>query len=153
MGGPRKRAFFVTIVSFFIFLYETHNFYMTTLVENDLGSFYVNNPDVTFNAASVKLWLKSQYSQELEGPYSALSVDQNDRYAKINVAFPADWDQNHKNGFYTYYIGQGTGANPDILFYQDIVKIITEPGGDAGEVEYISTNEDRESDVYYRPNY
>ncbi len=126
---------------------------MTSLVENNIGSFYINNPTLTMNVATTNVWLKSQYSQEIEGPYDTTSIEQTDRYAKVNVVFPNGWDEAHKNGFYTYYIGKGDGTYPDIIYHQDIVKIITEPGGGAGEVEYISTNEDRESEVYYRPNY
>ena len=126
---------------------------MTTLVENNAGIFYVNDPKVTFSKVTTKVWLKSQYSQEIEGPYDPEGISQNDRYAKITVTFPERWDESHYNGFYTYYIGQGSGTTPDIIHHQDIVKIITEPGGGAGEVEYISTNEDREAEVYYRPNY
>jgi hypothetical protein len=126
---------------------------MTTIVQQDRGDFYVNEPTVTFNTATTKLWLRSEYSQEYEGPFDVTLITQTDRYAKLIVAFPADFDVNHKNGFYTYYIGQGSDAQPDLIFNQDIVKIITEPGGAPGEDEYISTNERRKADVYYRPNY
>lgn len=126
---------------------------MTSLVENNIGSFYINNPTLKLNDATTSVWLKSQYSQEIEGPYDATSIQQTDRYARVTVVFPNRWDEEHKNGFYTYYIGYGDGKYPNIIFHQDIVKLITEPGGDLGEVEYISTNEDRESEVYYRPNY
>ena len=49
----------------------------------------------------------------------------------------------HKNGYYSWTIGS----------YGDIVKIITSPGGGSGEVEYISSNENREAATYFRPNY
>ena len=153
MKGHLRVAFLFTITCVFIFLYEIHELYMTTLVENNIGSFYVNDPSLTMNQATTKVWLKSQYSQEIEGPYSAADISQTDRYARVTVTFPNGWDESHYNGFYTYYIGQGDGTYPDIIFHQDIVKIITEPGGGNGEVEYISTNEDREAEVYYRPNY
>lgn len=126
---------------------------MTTTVQLNRGDFYVNNPTITFSTITTKLWLRSEYSQEYEGPFDVTLITQTDRYAKLIVEFPNDWDENHKNGFYTYYIGQGANTQPDIIYTQDIVKIITEPGGGAGEDEYISTNERREADVYYRPNY
>jgi len=126
---------------------------MTTTVENDIGTFYVNDPLERYSIIDTKLWLKSQYSQTIEGPYDITSTAETTRYARFTVNFPTGWDEEHKNGFYTYYIGQGTGEYPNLIYHQDIVKIITDPGGDAGEKEYISNNENREADVYYRPNY
>ena len=55
----------------------------------------------------------------------------------------ADSEDKHYNGFYTWTLGT----------YSDIVKIITVPGGDLGEVEYISSNENREAEVFYRPEF
>jgi len=126
---------------------------MTTTVENDIGLFYVNDPLERYSIIDTKLWLKSQYSQTIEGPYSIASTEETTRYARFTVNFPTGWDEEHKNGFYTYYIGKGAAAQPDIIYHEDIVKIITDPGGEAGEQEYISNNETRKADVYYRPNY
>ena len=123
---------------------------MTTTVENDIGLFYVNDPLERYSIIDTKLWLKSQYSQTIEGPYSIASIEETTRYARFTVNFPTGWDEEHKNGFYTYYIGKGAAAQPDIIYHEDIVKIITDPGGDAGEQEYISNNETRKADVYYQ---
>ena len=113
---------------------------MTTTINGSTATFYINNPGTITGEFS----LKSQYSQEVVQSGNGYSiVTQNDRYAEIVVDFPADFKDQHMNGYYTWSIGA----------YSDIVKLITQPGGDAGEVQYISNNEDREADVYYRPNY
>ena len=113
---------------------------MTTTIIDTNATFYINNPGTITGSFS----LKSQYSQEVVYTTSNYSVDvTNDRYATITVTFPADFKDKHANGYYTWSIGD----------YSDIVKIITVPGGDSGKVEYISNNEDREADVFYRPNY
>lgn len=137
---------------------------MTTTIDGSTATFYINNPELTsdtlWNTApdnwevEAQNWetigtdaefnLKSQYSQEIVLANAAYSiVVQNDRYAKIVVDVPADFKDTHQNGWYTWSLGD----------YSDIVKIITQPGGDIGKVEYISNNEDRDAEVYFRPNY
>ncbi len=113
---------------------------MTTTITGTTGIFYINNPGTITGDFS----LKSQYSQEVIYTVSGYDVEeQNKRYAKIVVPFPADFKDKHYNGYYTFCFG-------DLC---DIVKIITQPGGDTGKVEYISSNEDRDAEVFYRPNY
>lgn len=113
---------------------------MTTTIEGSTATFYINSPSTITGDFS----LKSQYSQEVIYTTSNYSVaTSNDRYAKIDVTFPVDFKDKHYNGYYTWSIGN----------YSDIVKIITAPGGDDGKVEYISNNEERDAEVFYRPNY
>ena len=115
---------------------------MTTTITADHGYFYVNNPPTYTMTGDFSL--KSQYSQEVIYTTSGYSVEeQNQRYAKIRIPFPADFKDKHYNGYYTWSLGD----------YSDIVKIITQPGGDTGKVEYISNNEERDAEVFYRPNY
>lgn len=117
---------------------------MTTVIKNTTGTFFINNPaPVQSNADFV---LKSQYSQKVVLTVPSTDWDlitDNDRYSQIDVTFPADFKDTHQNGYYTWTIGD----------YSAIVKIITQPGGGYGEVEYISSNDEREADVYFRPNY
>ena len=132
-----------TTLLVFIFLSRNTYFNMTTTISGITGTFYINNPpsDATINDPFT---LKSQYSQEVIYTVSGYDVqEQNERYAKIVVPFPADFKDKHYNGYYTFCFG-------DLC---DIVKIITQPGGDTGKVEYISSNEDRDAEVFYRPNY
>jgi len=117
---------------------------MTTVINSTTAKFYINNPGVIDSNAS--LVLTSQYSQKVA--LTITSADwtfgtQNSRYAEIIATVPATFKDKHKNGYYTWTIGS----------YGDIVKIITSPGGGSGEVEYISSNENREAATYFRPNY
>lgn len=113
---------------------------MTTTISDSTATFYINNPGTITGDFS----LKSQYSQEVIYTTSSYTVTtSNDRYAQIVVDMPADFKDKHYNGYYTWSIGG----------YSDIVKIITQPGGDDGKVEYISNNEERDAEVFYRPNY
>jgi len=113
---------------------------MTTTIDGSTATFYINNPATITGDFS----LKSQYSQEVVYTTSSYTVPVNNaRYAKINVTFPSDFKDKHANGYYTWSVGS----------YSDIVKIITNPGGDTGKVEYISSNEERDAEVFYRPNY
>ena len=117
---------------------------MTTVINGTIAKFYINNPSTL--DVNADLVIKSQYSQKnvLTIPPADWSIDtQNARYIEIEATVPATFKDEHQNGFYTWTIGN----------YSDIVKIITQPGGGAGEVEYISSNENREADVYFRPNY
>jgi hypothetical protein len=113
---------------------------MTTTITGTTGTFYINNPPSNL---SDYFTLKSQYSQEVIHTAQGSIMVQNERYAQIDVPFPADFKDKHYNGYYTFCFG-------DLC---DIVKIITQPGGDTGKVEYISSNEDRDAEVFYRPNY
>ena len=117
---------------------------MTTLIDGNTAFFYINNPGtIDINADLV---LKSQYSQKNVLTIAAADwnvSEQNSRYIEIEATVPSDFNETHQNGYYTWTIGD----------YSDIVKIITQPGGGLGDVEYISSNENREADVYFRPNY
>lgn len=117
---------------------------MTTVINSTSAKFYINNPPQLDGNAD--LVLKSQYSQTAVLTIPAadwdLTID-NNRWAEITAQVPATFKDEHQNGYYTWTIGN----------YSDIVKIITQPGGSSGEVEYISNNENREADVFFRPNY
>lgn len=118
---------------------------MTATITAEEAFFFINNPTSALDLNDT-FTLKSQYSQEIlvtvaSGDWSIVS--ENARYAEFMVDLPADFEDKHYNGFYTWALGP----------YSDIVKIITSPGGDLGKVEYISNNEERDAEVFYRPNY
>jgi len=118
---------------------------MTATITAEEAFFFINNPTSALDLNDT-FTLKSQYSQEIlvtvaSGDWSIVS--ENARYAEFMVDLPADFEDKHYNGFYTWTLGP----------YTDIVKIITSPGGDSGKVEYISNNEERDAEVFYRPNY
>jgi hypothetical protein len=118
---------------------------MTTTITAEEAFFFINNPTSALDLNDT-FTLKSQYSQEVlvtvaSGDWTIVS--ENTRYAEFMVDLPPDFEDKHVNGYYTWALGP----------YTDIVKIITQPGGDTGTVDYISDNENREADTYFRPNY
>ncbi len=118
---------------------------MTTTITAEEATFYINSPTSALDV-NTTFTLKSQYSQDTLITVAAGDwfVDQeNARFAQFTVDLPADFKEKHYNGFYTWQLGS----------YSDIVKIITQPGGDTGKESYISNNETRDADVFYRPNY
>jgi hypothetical protein len=100
---------------------------MTTVINGTTAKFYINNPPSIDSNADLVIKFGAS----------------NARYDEILATVPATFKDEHQNGYYTWTIGN----------YSNIVKIITQPGGGTGEVEYISNNENREADVYFRPNY
>lgn len=119
--------------------------------------FTINNTPRGFGVNPVFI-LTSQYShKEIEFGNSGLprlgATTQNNRYATFELFFPVGFADEHKNGIYNWRL-QSSG--PDGPIYQNgLVKIITQPGGDLGMKEFISTpqTEERVSEVFYRPNY
>lgn len=119
---------------------------MTTEITSTTAKFYINQDGSTTLDSSQPFVLKSQYSQKdvLTIPTSDWVITiNNSRYMEIEVTVPSDFKDTHQNGYYTWSIGN----------YSDIVKIITQPGGSFGKTEYISDNENRDAEVYFRPNY
>lgn len=93
---------------------------------------------------------------EVFSPYSnttlflvkATLIETNDRYSRFECVTPVDlWDK-HYNGMYTYTLSFGTD-----IYDTGSFKLVTQPGGDMGTVPHISDNENRQSQVVYRPNY
>lgn len=111
--------------------------------------FYLNEPNLD-TGSSYQLKITSQYAKTTITLDATLQTT-NDRYSKFFVTFPTGFGDEHKNGIYYYSV------NKSILepFTYGLVKIITEPGGGMGTVVYDSgvETENREADVYYRPNY
>ncbi len=123
---------------------------MTILVpETQLAQqFTVNIPNMT--VTSLVLVLTSQYShQPLELTVDSI-VATNARYSTLEVTFPVGFGEAHKNGIYNWRLIQNS-----VTLEAGLVKIVTNPGGDLGITEFISTpqTEERVSEVFYRPNY
>jgi hypothetical protein len=124
---------------------------MTFLVdENNLTiEFSLNQPNLALGQSYV-FTLTSQYSHQ---PIllDATATASNARYTTFEVTFPVGFGDEHKNGVY-YYSIEELGDEP---FEKGLVKIITEPGGSMGTINYESTiyTEERVADVFYRPNY
>jgi hypothetical protein len=128
---------------------------MTTTVDGTLMTLFVNNPHTPFDPTWV-FEMTSEYSQtpiinpQYQAPQSTL-VTENERYMQftVNVNFEdPNFKDKHTNGYYSWTLGPANA-----VIYSGFVKLITDPGGDLGTVDYVSNNEERESTVYYRPNY
>lgn len=135
-----------TIYTLFIFNYKKHIINMTITVNSTTELVSINNSTIP---ASVNFVLTSGLSRVPE-TLLATRTEQNDRYSTIEITFPEDFKNEHFNGVYYYSIEAA-----DIQYEAGYVKIITDPGGSNGSVQYVSTPEieNRESKVYYRPQY
>ena len=123
---------------------------MTLLIpESNLTiEFSLNLTNLTLGSAYV-FTLTSQYShQPLE--IDATALVSNARYTTFEVQFPIGFGDSHFNGIYMYDMGTLSTS-----LEKGLVKIITEPGGELGTTNYISTpaTEERVEDVFFRPNY
>jgi len=115
---------------------------MTITVNSTLETVSVNSIDIPETGDFI---LTSGYSKEpVVLPFTRIS--QNARYSTIDIEFPAEFKDEHKNGVYYYNIAD---------LEKGYAKIITEPGGRMNTVSYGSgtVTENRESKVYHRPQY
>ena len=116
---------------------------------------YITSETEFVTTNNVEVW--GDVSFTLTGGYSktdtilpATIEFQNSRYTKLEVTFPSDFKDAHKNGIYYYTI-----SNPGTIFEKGYCKVVTVPGGGNGAISYDSgeVTEERQSDVYYRPSY
>ena len=121
-----------------------------------------NGPYFNYSDQNFYTWLRSINTQKWHGPYLNIgTLQKNDRWAKWYIELGQEWADNHKNGYYQWVITPPIPGDPPFTEptvginwrVQGIVKLISNPGGDLGVVEYESNNEDREADTYFRPNY
>ena len=129
-----------------------------TSPQNSPVDFVINNTPSGYTS-SPAFFLTSQYShQEIQfggiGGEGGLSLGpSNKRYATLQLTFPAGFADEHKSGIYNWRIVWSGDDGP--IYQNGLVKIITQPGGDLGIKEFISTpqTEERVSEVFYRPSY
>ena len=119
---------------------------MTITVNTTLETVSVNSIDIP---ATGNFVLTSGYSREPQS-LNYTRTQQNARYSTIDITFPADFKDGHFNGVY-YYSIQANGTE----YENGYVKIITDPGGKINQKPYVAPveTEERESVVYYRPNF
>lgn len=119
---------------------------MTLYVNNTTETFASNNTALTGTLSFV---LTSQFSKQ-DTIIPATILINNARYTELELFFPIEFKDEHKNGVYYYTI-----QNETTVFEKGLVKLVTDPGGQNGAVEYIAPTEteNRESVVYYRPQY
>ena len=119
---------------------------MTINVNSTTETVSINNVSIP---STVDFILTSGYSKE-PVILAATRTQQNDRYSTIDITFPVEFKDQHKNGVYYYSIENG-----GTIYEAGFVKIITEPGGETGITNYTSNpeTENREAEVFFRPNY
>lgn len=117
---------------------------MTTTVDGNSMTLFVNDADTPFSN-SWTFTMTSEYSQTpiISAETQVTLVTQNDRYMEFFIPVDVTFKDKHTNGYYYWTLGP----------YEGFVKLITNPGGDMGTTDYVSNNENRESTVYYRPNF
>ena len=102
------------------------------------------------NPSTTQFILTSQYSHQPLSLGVTKIVKSNARYTTLEVTFPTGFGNQHKNGIYNWRLVKNS-----IMLEAGLVKIVTDPGGDLGMTEFISTTatEERVADVFFRPNY
>lgn len=124
------------------------------LINEDTIEFYANE-DLGFDGIFFT-WLRSLNTQKWLGPFPLVTgqYESNARYTKwlVDTEFlqPGFADE-HRNGYYHLI----TTPIPEMITptYQQVVKLVFDPGGDTNTEVYVSNNEEREADTYFRPNY
>ena len=106
-------------------------------------------------------WFRSLNTQEWLGPFPLLAgatFVSNDRYSKwfVDVSSIPGFADQHRNGFYQFCTTPPFGPTdkPTLaVANQGLIRLIFQPGGEMNTKPYISNNEQREADTYFRPNY
>ena len=106
-------------------------------------------------------WFRSLNTQEWLGPFplnDSAFLTVNDRYSRWFVQCDQipDFAKQHRDGFYQVVTTPPFGPTDKPTFGPinlGMVRLIFSPGGEIDTKPYISNNEQRESDTYFRPNY
>lgn len=106
-------------------------------------------------------WFRSLNTQEWLGPFPLVdgaTFVSNDRYSKwfVDVSSIPGFEDQHRNGFYQFCTTPPFGPTdkPTLaVANQGLIRLIFQPGGEMNTKPYISNNEQREADTYFRPNY
>ena len=108
--------------------------------------FAVDTPNIADTLCNFEIF--SPFSNTTLLDLEATLIESNDRYSRFQCNVPVDlWDK-HYNGMYTYILYKDS-----TIYDTGSFKLITQPGGDMGTHPHISDNENRQSQVVYRPNY
>jgi hypothetical protein len=121
------------------------------LLSNQNGfNVYINTPDLP-EGPVYSITITSEHSNTALFEASMIMLETNERYTAFTVA-SGDISDNHWNGIHNYTIESEIDSITTIID-EGVFKLITTPGGTTGTNAYVSPNENREADVYYRPNY
>jgi len=122
---------------------------MTIKIDTSTEALFLNKTGTpVFDTGT--LTIVSQWSKKSE-TFNITKTFENDRYLVYSVDFGDDFRSTHKNGIYWAKVGVVNVIEGSWF----LLKIITEPGGQDGFTRYDSDvpTEERQADVYYRPNY
>ena len=119
---------------------------MTITFDNStlVYDFYVNGQ---FSFAD-RLEFRSMYSNTALFDVPATVITHNTRYTQLEFTMPTDLNDKHVEGIYEYIV-----YGDNLKLDAGVVKVITTPGGSTGTDPYISNNEDRQAQVYFRSSY
>lgn len=110
-------------------------------------TFTFNTPNIP--TTGIFLRLDSQYSNDVFLLWPGTVIETNERYSELEIDLTGtDISSGHHNGIYYYQV-----LDNDNIYDMGLCKLITNPGGSFGKVEYVSGNENREAQVFYRPNF
>ena len=108
-----------------------------------LASF--NQPNAT---GAWKLVLQSQYSKKDVLDVDLTIYETNQRYSEFYFFAPDGFYNEHLEGVYDYFL-----TREGVSIETGNMKLVITPGGETGTTPYISDNENRKADTYYRPTY
>jgi hypothetical protein len=121
------------------------------------------NYEITINpSGNFYTWYRSLNTQEWLGPFPLAgdppTVFVNKRFSRwyADTSSIPNFSDQHRNGFYQYCTTPPIPSltQPTVgVANQGIIKLIFDPGGDTNMEAYVSNNEQREADTYFRPNY
>jgi hypothetical protein len=121
------------------------------LISNQNGfNIFINTPDLS-TSPTYNITITSEHSNTALFEADMIMLETNERYTAFKVA-SGDISDNHWNGIHNYTI---TSTLDDIeeIVEEGVFKLLSTPGGTTGTDAYVSPNENREADVYYRSNY
>ena len=106
-------------------------------------------------------WYRSLNTQEWLGPFplnDTAFYTSNERYTRwfVDTSQIANFAEEHRNGFYQVVVTPPFGPTDEPTvgpINLGMVRLLFQPGGEMDTKPYISNNEQRESDTYFRPNY
>ena len=119
------------------------------------------NGNISPNGSEFWTWFRSLNTQEWIGPFPLnyqAYLTSNDRYSRwfVDISSYPDFGDKEQDGFYQVVKTPPFGpTDKPIIGPQELgmFKLLCNPGGDINTKPYISNNEQREADTYYRPNY
>ena len=119
------------------------------------------NGNISPSGTDFWTWFRSLNTQEWIGPFplnGQAYLTSNERYSRwfVDTSSDPDFGEREQDGFYQAVTTVAFGPTDKPLIgvkELGMVKLICNPGGEINTKPYISNNEQREADTYYRPNY